>query len=234
MASVEKNQVIDRLRRYLNENEWLEKARNKNPDFAQAIEGIQADSIYFGDGPILSRGYVWGNSTGSGESTYGDTTTKRTTSIDFNTDEYLIVADENAASMATCRAATRYVLDGYNTSDVITKYEARSIAEKEGKRLCRQALSDLNFGMSECRLNRYGIEYTSEPIKVPIWPIFTDIVDSNGKSTSVHLGYYYRCDNKDYIQMDISVPMTAKNKLIMFGAIAAAAIVVIVIIASLL
>ena len=234
MANNANYEVIDRLKRYFNEDDWLIKAKKKNLDFAEAIEGLKAEDIYYGDRPTLIRGYVWGNSTGSGESTYGDTTTKRTTSIDFNTDEYLFVADNNTATIPTCRAAARFVVDGFGSSDVVTKSEAHSIAEKEGKRVCRQALSDLDFNMSDCRLNRFGVQYTSDPVEVPIWPIFADINKSNGKSTSIHMGYYYTYENTNYIHLDIATPMTDKAKLILFGAIAAAATIAVIIISSLL
>ena len=233
MGNSANEQVISRLKRYLTEKEWLAKARSKNADFANAIESLTADKISFGKQPTLIRGYVSGNSTASGEKTYGDTTTKRTTSIDFTTDEMLFVSDHNAADMATCRAAATYVLDNFSASDVHGKSEARSIAERRGKELCRQALYDLDFSMQECRLNRYNIHTTTDAFTVPIWPIYATIKDSKGNDKSIGIRYYYTYKNENYIHLSIDVPMTGKQKLIVFGVVAGLAVVAIALLAML-
>ena len=227
MGNSANEQVISRLKRYLNEKDWLTKAQQKNPDFAKAIEELTADKISFGKQPKLIRGYVSGNSTASGEKTYGDTTTKRTTSIDFTTDEKLFISDYNQADIATCKAAATYVIDGFKADDVIPKRDANKVAEKQGKRLCEQALRDLDFSMNECRLNRYSIHTTSDAFTVPIWPIYASINDAKGNEKDIFIGYYYTYKNENYIHLSIDVPLTGKQKLLIFGAIAGVAVAVI-------
>ena len=233
MSNRSNDQVIVRLQRYLKEKAWLEKATKKNPFFAHEIESLTADQISFGYQPTFVRGYITGNSTGSGESTYGDTKTKRTTSIEFNTGEKLFIADNNKALTETCRAAASYVMDGFSPSDVISKRDARSVAEKYGKERCREALSDLNFPMSEYRLNRYAVHTTSDAFRVPIWPIYASIQTVKGDKKDIFIGYYYTSQNDKYIHLDIDVPLTGAQKWIIFGAIAGAVTVAITLISML-
>lgn len=224
MASANE-QVISRLKRYLNEGGWIDKARSKNPDFANAIEALTPEQIIFGNQPTLIRGYVSGNATGIGEKTYGDTQTRRTTSIDFTTDEKLFISDYNKASVATCKAAATYVFDAFRESDVLAKSEARSVAEKRGKSVCREALSDLDFYMKEYRLNRYNIHTTSDAINVPIWPIYAKIKNPKGVEKEIFIGYYYTSKKENYIHLNIDIPLTGKQKLTVFGIIAGIAVV---------
>ena len=229
MANNAKTQVINRLKRYLNEEDWLVRARKKNPHFASEIENLSEKQISFGDQPTLTRGYIKGNATGSGENTYGDTTTRRTVSIDFTTDEKLFAQIGNKASMETCRAATEYVLTGFNASDVLETLDARKVADERGKYLCRQSLSDLNFSMNDYRLNRYNIVTTSDPFRVPIWPIMATIESEKGKEREIFLGYFYTSNKKNYIHLNIAIPLTGKQKWTIFGVISGIVLVLIAI-----
>jgi len=227
MANNASAQVISRLQRYFTEDNWLDKAKKKNPNFASTIENLSAEKIHFGKQPTFVRGYVSGNSTASGESTYGDTTTRRTISMDFTTDEKLFISYSNKADDTTCQAAADYVLKGFTNRDIYHQSDARSIAEKHGKNVCNRSLLDLNFFMKDYRLNRYDLHLTTNPFTVPIWPIYADITDENGKAYQKWIGYWYTKNNEDFIHLNIGVPMTGKNKMILFGAIAGAAIIAI-------
>ncbi len=227
MANVSKEKVVSALKTYIAADGWLERAKKKNPLFAEAIEHLGENDIYFGNAPTFIRGAVEGASTASGEKRFEDTHSQRTISIDFVTNERMFIADSNAADISVCRAAVKQIC---GHSDVIyKKCEARSIAFDYGKSKCARDLYDLDYNMKEYRLNRYKFVATGGEWSPEFFPIYTNLKDGNGKVHTLHLGYCYNVDGTDEIDIKIPIPMTSKNKLIMLGAIAAVAMIVILI-----
>ena len=101
-----------------------------------------------------------------------------------------------------------------------TREEAYTLAHNQGEFFCNRSLRDLNYMPNSCRLNRHNFEYTSDPFYISIWPIFANFQTDNNKNKSMMIGYWYEKSNKFYIDLDISVPMTAKKKLLILSIIA--------------
>ncbi len=231
MAIFTSEQVFQSFSSFISDPVWSEKARKKNADFEIAVNKVRPEDITLGPGPVFVRGQVEGNSTAAGEKTYGDTTTKRTVSMDFTTPEYWFISDNNKAELSVCKAATKYYT-GY--SDVVhTKHEAKTIAYDYGKTVCGRSLYDLDFNMKEYRLNRYKLIETGEDTHFDFYPAYAMVRYKSGKESKVHIGYCYRLEGEDHIDLNVGVPMTAKGKLLLWGGIAAAAIALIVILSLL-
>ena len=96
--------VIKELKSFFNSEEW-KKLRSKNPKYIDWIENLTDKDIFFGDSPKFIKGKVWGNSTGVGESTYGNTTTQRTISMDHISLNKCFVDLSNKADKRTLRRA---------------------------------------------------------------------------------------------------------------------------------
>ena len=221
MATIDQNKIYNSLKRHL-ENEWNAKARKENPEYAALINGITADRIYLGGAPTFRKGYVEGSSTATGKSTNGNTVTTRTVSISFTTEEYLFVKSyETALAKSAVRAL------GYPHT-CHTESEAEHLANKMGKKECRNSLYDLNFSMDEYRLNRYTLKYSGNEFTLPYYPIYSQIVE-DGKEKTVCLGHYYVKNGSEYVDWSIDIPLTAKKKMIIGGIIAAVVIIAIII-----
>lgn len=226
MSNITKSKVITNLKSFINSNGWLEKAKKRNPLFSEKIENASEDSISFGYAPTLASGYVTGNSTASGESTYGDTTTRRTISMDFDTEEHLFISSKNLAEKHVCKAAAKTFFSGWTLHTIA---ESDMIAEKRGRAVCSQSLSDLNFTMKEYRLNRYSFIPTADDLTLEFWPMYFNYKIED-KEYSIPIGYCYSKDNKDYIDINVNIPLTKKQQLIIIGA----AIAIIAIVALIL
>lgn len=222
MSNITKTQIVSKIKSYISTEGWLEKAKKRNPEFAAKIENVNEDSITFGNAPTFVTGYVTGNSTAVGESTYGDTTTQRTISMDFDTSEYLFISNRNSAEKSVCKAAAKIFYNGWSLHTIA---ESDLLAEKYGKGVCRQSLNDLNFNMKEYRLNRYNFVATSDNFTPEFWPMFFNYKVED-KELCVPIGYCYSNGNNDSIDINISIPLTGRQKWIIFGAIAAVVAVV--------
>ena len=209
--------VIKELKSYFNSEEW-KKLRSKNPKYIDWIENLTDKDIFFGDSPKFIKGKVWGNSTGVGESTYGNTTTQRTISMDHISLNKCFVDLSNKADKRTLRRAFENF--GFTSEKFYYQNQAADIAREDGKRETRSSLYDLNFTPKSHRLNRYHIEYTSGVINCSIWPIFA----KNGEK-NVFIGFWEEHDGKAELDFEIKPPMTPVKKLITFGVIAVAVIV---------
>ena len=223
MATIDKNKIYNGLKRHL-KNEWNEKARKKNPEYADLINSITPESIHFGSPPSFRKGYVEGSSTAKGKSSNGDTVTTRTVSISFTTEEYYFITSSNTA---LAKNALRRL--GYSSS-CHTPSEAEHLATKHGKTECRHSLYDLDFSMDEYRLNRYKLIYSGDEFTLPYYPVYAYVVE-NGTEKEVYLGDYYIKNESEYVDWSIDIPLTAKKKMIIGGIIAAAVIIAIIIIA---
>ena len=175
-------------------------------------------------------GTVHGNSTAVGTKADGYSDITRTVSMDFHSDTYLFVDKSNNTTASFVRKA-QSLLKKYKDYDVKYKVEAEEIANKVGKAFCRESLNDLNFTLSEYRLNRYELVEKND-FTLPIREIKANTFFENTKRT-VTIGYWWIDNNGDervliYFDND-SVPMSGKNKLIIFGLIALAIIILILV-----
>ena len=217
MASAQER-VIGQLKKHFESEEW-QRTRTKDSKYAEWLENLTDKDITFGDSPKFIYGKVWGNSTGVGESTYGETTTQRTISIDHLSENICFVDLMNKADKKTLqRAFKNFRLAGgkfYNQDKVY------DLAEKEGKRAVKRNLEDLNFSFKSHRLNRYKMQYTSDVITCSLWPIYAKKDDQKK-----FIGFWEERDGNAKIDLDLYSPMTTKGKIITIGVIAALAIII--------
>ena len=218
--------VLSRLKQYL-ANGWLEKAKKSNPEFATAVQEMTAQNISFGTNPVFVIGQVKGNCTASGESKYESTTTKRTISIDFTTESSVFIAKSNSASIDACKKAVKLFPEIAEQGALRNLSECKTLAEKHGKDLARNSLWDLNFSMDEYRLNRFDFVPLSKEFEAELWPIFGQVM-LNGKLKRFLMGYYYRQNGAMMTDLHIDVPLTGKQKLIVWGIVGAAALAIII------
>ena len=219
MSNFTSNRILLALQKYMDQEGWLEKASKANPDFAIAIHSISAQDIHIKRGPVFMQGVVEGNATATGEKTYGDTTSRRTVSIDFSTEEYLFIGNNNTAPIDVCKRASKMYMGSSNA--VYKQCEAETLAEKYGKKICRRNLNDLDFSMKEYRLNRYKLVETFKDYEVDYHPVYAHLKMRGGKEEDYLIGYCYRKNGQEYIDIDFNVPLTAKQKFIIWGIIAA-------------
>ncbi len=218
MTIFDKNALFNSLTQHI-KDKWYAKASKKNPEFAKAISEITLSDISISEPPTIRRGYVEGNSTGVGKSQQGDTTYTRTVSISFSTEEYFFAEKQDAA-------LANYALSVLGAhSSCHTPAEAEYLASNYGRTQCRNNLHDLNFSMSEYRLNRYKLIYTDEPFRPPVYSVYANITNTKGKKEKVYVGHYYIRDDEEYVDWSISTPLTDKAKLIIGSVITAAIIV---------
>ena len=208
--------VIDQLHQYIN-SEKIEAVKKKNPEFASALSNITENNIYYGNEPVLCFGTVYGNSTAVG--TQGDAYNEitRTISLDFNSNTYIFV-DKNTNTTASFVRKAQHILKKYQNYEVKYMIEAEEIAKKVGKQLCKRDLNDLNFQLSEYRLNRFEL-VEEDVITLPIREIKSEMFFENKKRT-VTIGYIWENNGEEHVMIyfdNDSIPMMKKKKLIILG-----------------
>lgn len=218
MGSTTREIVIARLRAFIDAG-GLKKARKNNPDFAETICSLKPEDIHFGSEPHFYEGYMHRSCTAMGEKRDGDYEMKRTVSLEFNTDTYVFVGGQQ--DMKLCKYASKRFL---NSESLYKSDDEYRLAEKYGKKLAGQELSDLDYWMKEYRLNRCSFVKT-DTFTLPIWPIYAQVA-----SQQIFLGYWYEENQKSYTDFKISVPLTKKQSRILFGIIGGIAIVILLLI----
>lgn len=214
MSNTIQVQILEELRKHL-DSSAMSKGKKNNPEFVAKLNAINPESIKFGDGAVFYDGYLQGNFTAVGEQSSGDVTSKRTISVDFSTETYSFIAGKQNSKLC------EYANDIFKCrSNLHLDSEMRDLAENYGKRLARQNLWDLNFSMKEYRLNRFSFVKTGT-LELPVWPMYTNI---DGKR--VFLGYVYKKDDEKFIDFDISVPLTNKQKLIIAAIIGGVVLII--------
>lgn len=94
----------------------------------------------------------------------------------------------------------------------ITYYDLKESdrpAKAFGYRLHSQAFHDLNFQLTDHRLNRHRVELTKGPFRLPIRPIFATLPDDG---TKVTIGYLYEKDGQEHIIIEPEVPKATEDK----------------------
>lgn len=203
---MEKKIVIEQLKKYL-VTEFKTDDKDSKKKFLSIVEGLTEDDISFGPLPTFFYGYLQCNSTGVGESSFGNTETRRTVARDYRTDELLFIDGHED----TCRKGLQlFLLKSGQTVVYYKKSEAETIAKRQGFEIHRQYFSDLNITLRDHRLNRYQLHYTKEPFTLPIRAIF----GKTKQDEKFVLGYVYTKNETEHIVFEIQEPPKAeKSKL---------------------
>ena len=208
--------IIQKLKKYLS-SESANEITKKNPEFASALSLVTENDLSFSGEPVMCLGHVTGNSTavGTKSDNYSDMT--RTISMDFTSDTYLFIDKSTNTTASLARRAT-LLLNKYKGYDVKYEIEAEEIAEKVGKKFCRESLNDLNYTLSEYRLNRYQL-VTKNDFTLPVREIKADAT-LDGKKRKFTIGYWWIENGEEYVTIyfdNNSIPMSSKTKLIIGG-----------------
>ena len=202
---MEKTEILRHLRSFIQskENGELDKKT------AQAIEvwkSIKEEDVVIGNFPKYFWAYISCNSTGVGTSSFGGTETRRTIARDYVTDEYLFVDGDMAAAQ---KGFSLLLLKDGENINFYSIQDTVKLAKQQGYRLHAQEFHDLNFAMSDHRLNRHKVNVTKGPFSIPIRPIYA-IVSDEGQQITV--GYVYEKDGMEYIIVEPEDPAQKKKK----------------------
>ncbi len=212
-----KERVISELKAYFESVAW-QSLRKKNFKYTEWIEKINEENLFFGENPKFITGQVWGNSTGVGESVYGDTTTQRTIALDHLSINKCFVDLSNKADKKTLKRG--FANFGFTSEKFYFQKQIADIAREDGKYKTQSNLRSLNFTPKSYRLNRYSLRYTGETISCSLWPIYA----KQGKK-DVFLGFWEEHNGKAQIDFEIKPPMTPLKKFIAIGVIAIAVLI---------
>ncbi len=208
MASVEER-ALKALQNYISTEQWKKSAR-KHKKIDEILQNATAENIVFGSKPRFVLGKVVGNATGVGESTYGDTTTRRTVSMNFSSGQKCFVDLGCTADEGTLERAFKKEFTGPKFR---YQREAGEIAESVGGSEVRKHLRDLNFTPQSTRVNRYHIEYTSEVYTYKLWAIYVTY-QKGRKQKKIKIGYWDEMDGNTQIDIDVELPLTFGEKLL--------------------
>ncbi|MBR2967001.1 MAG: hypothetical protein IKC52_06020 [Clostridia bacterium] len=208
MATVEER-ALQALKNYISSEQWQKNAK-KHKKIHEILQNATADNIVFGGKPKFVLGRVVGNATGVGESTYGDTTTRRTVSMNFTSGQKCFVDLGCTADEGTLERAYKKNFTG---SKYYHQREASEIAESVGGSEVRSHLYDLNFTPKSTRINRYHIEYTSEVYTYKLWAIYVTY-QKGRKQKQIKIGYWDEMDCDTKIDIDVDIPLTFGEKVL--------------------
>lgn len=194
---VEKTVVLKHLQTYIDKKK-TEQAALKSPDKKvmrqlAVLESLNEGFISFGECPRYFGAYLACNSTGVGESSFEGTKTQRTVSRDYVTDECLFIDGHEGAGV---KGLQIFVLKEGQTITYYLKENAIKLAKSFGYQLHLQYFHDLNFSLTDHRLNRHTLHVTRQPFSYPVRPILA----ANPKTGHTFtVGYVYEKDGKEYI-----------------------------------
>ena len=208
MATVEER-ALQALNNYISGEHWQKNAR-KHKKIHEILQNATAENIVFGSKPRFVLGKVVGNATGVGESTYGDTTTRRTVSMNFSSSQRCFVDLGCTADEGTLERAHKKNFTG---DKFFYQREASEIAESVGGAKVRSHLRDLDFTPQSTRINRYHIEYTSEVYTYKLWAIYVTY-QKGRKQKKIKIGYWDEMDGNTKIDIDVDVPLTFGEKVL--------------------
>ncbi len=183
--------VLRHLHEFIRANEASGASKNNSRLFNE-LKTISPEDIYFGDAPQYFVAYINCNSTGVGESTYGNTKSQRTVARDYVTDEYLFIDGHLGAGkkgLELFYLKQGEIINFYSKDDIV------KTAKEYGFNLHLQYFRDLNYSLTDHRLNRYNVNVTKGPFTYPVRPIFA----TTSKSKQVLIGYTYQANGTEYI-----------------------------------
>lgn len=183
-------EIITHLQKHIETKAQTDSKTSKLQDY---LKDITEEDIIIGEDVKYYNAYIECNSTGVGESSFEGTKTQRTVALDYVTKEYLFVdghigAGEKGLSIFVLKSGetTQY----YSTNDIV------KIAKRHGFELHSQKFRDLNFILTDHRLNRHKVHITKGPKSYPIRPI---LARYNDKGDICTIGYLYEKDGLEYI-----------------------------------
>lgn len=189
---MEKKEILLHLQQFIDSKSNTEQNKKMKRTLA-ALENISESDIIIGDEPKYFKAFIECNSTGVGESSFGGTTTRRTVALDYTTDELLIIDGHIGAGV---KGLQLFVLKAGQTVTYYRKDEIVKAAKQHGFNLHLQNFRDLNFTLTDHRLNRYNVNTTYGPVSYPIRPIMASVNDKGDLCT---IGYVYEKDGKEYV-----------------------------------
>ncbi len=192
---MEKTQIISQLREFIKANRKKESDKKRKRLLA-LLENVTSNAISVGNAPNLFWAYMECNSTGVGTSTFKGTETQRTVARDYVTDEYLFIDGHTGAGV---KALQLFFLKPNQTIHYYNKNDVTSIAKQYGFRLHLQYFNDLNFNLSDHRLNRHTVHVTRGPITYPVRPIIATVSKKGDKMT---IGYVYEKDGVEHVMIE--------------------------------
>ncbi len=187
---MEIKEIIAHLQKHI---ETITETDEKSKKLMDYLKDVTEEDIMIGEEVKYYNAYIECNSTGVGESSFGGTKTRKTVSLDYVTDEYLFVDGHTGAGG---KGLSLFVLKPGETTQYFSKNDIVKIAKRRGYELHSQNFSDLNFIMTDHRLNRHNVHITKGPKSYPIRPI---LATYNDKGDICTIGYLYEKDSLEYI-----------------------------------
>ncbi len=183
-------EIITHLQKYI---ETKAETNTKTKKLLDYLKDITEEDIIIGENVKYYNAYIECNSTGVGESSFEGTKTQRTVSLDYTTNEHLFVDGHIGAGE---KGLSVFVLKPGETTQYYSKNDIVKIAKRRGFELHSQNFRDLNFRLTDHRLNRYTVHITKGPKSYPIRPI---LARYNDKGDMCTIGYLYEKDGLEYI-----------------------------------
>ena len=202
---MEKSSIIKKLKEYLLTQEG-KTASKKEQSFLDSLHAVNEETLLLGEVPKYFFAQIECNSTGVGESSFEGTKTQRTIARDYTTDEHLFVDGHVGAGE---KGLSLFFLKEGQTINFYPKSDILKVAKEYGFQLHLQYFRDLNFRLTDHRLNRHTVNITRKPFSYPIRPIFAVISEKGDKAT---IGYVYEMNGAEYIIIEPQDPSTIQKE----------------------
>lgn len=191
---MEKREIIEKIREFISTA-----GGGKDKKTAQlmgALGRVTTENLMIGDPPSYFRARLECNSTGVGESSFGGTTTQRTVAMDYTTDELFFIDGDEATAR---KGLELFYLKRGQTLNYYRKNEAKKVATREGFLRHSRSFHDLNFHLTDHRLNRFSMQITQNPFSAPIRPISAVLSEKGDK---IMIGYIYEADGVEHVLIE--------------------------------
>ncbi len=202
---MEKKTILAHLKKFIGEKKAGE-VNKQTANLISVLESITEEKISVGEAPKYFFASITCNSTGVGESSFEGTKTQKTVSMDYVTNEYLFVDGHMGAGG---KGLSLFYLKPGQTINYFHKNDIVKKSKEYGFRLHSQAFRDLNFRLTDHRLNRHTVNITKGPFSYPVYPICAVISE---KCTDYTLGYIYEQNDKEYIIIEPEDPKKAAKR----------------------
>lgn len=187
---MDRQEIMMHLREHM---ETATETDAKKKKLLEYLKDITKEDIVIGEDVKYFRAVIDCNSTGVGESSFEGTKTQRTVALDYTTQEHLYIDGHIGAGE---KGLSIFVLKPGETTLYHSKDDIVKVAKRQGYELHLQNFRDLNFRLTDHRLNRYNVRVTKGPVSYPIRPI---LARYNDKGDMCTIGYLYEQDGVEYI-----------------------------------
>lgn len=191
---MDKNAILAKIQTFIESKQGG--ADKKTQALLAALRRVRAEMLMIGEEPTYFCARMECNSTGVGESYYEGTKTQRTVSLDYVTDTYLFIDGDLNAGKGGLEIF--YLKEG-QTLSFYAKDAMERCATLEGFQRHSQSFRDLNFSLTDHRLNRFTPIVTTDPFTYPIRPIVAFLSD---KGEKLLIGYVVEKDGEEYILIE--------------------------------